>query len=65
MNLIMPVEHPKTDIEPMDIGIALALGHNGFSNEEIASVLGYVPDLNITLDDLEASAEPISIQLRR
>jgi hypothetical protein len=44
-------------IDPLDIGIAIAMGHNGFSDSEIISVLGYMPDLDITPEDLEASVE--------
>jgi hypothetical protein len=45
-------------IHPMDIGIALAMSRNGFSKAQIASVLGYMPDLDTTLEQLEAAAVP-------
>ena len=44
------------EIEPMDIGIVLAITQNGFSKGHIISVLGYMPDLNITPEELALAA---------
>jgi hypothetical protein len=43
----------------MDIGAALAMKRNGFSDAQIVSVLGYMPDLNITPEELEAAVPPL------
>jgi hypothetical protein len=41
--------------DPMDISIAIAMRNTGFSEEDIISVLGYMPNLNITFEQIEAS----------
>ena len=46
-------------ISPMDIGIALAMSRNGFSEAQIVSVLGYMPDLGVTPEELEAAVPPL------
>jgi hypothetical protein len=42
-------------LDPMDIGIAIAMRNTGFSRDDIVSVLGYMPKLDITPEELEAS----------
>jgi len=57
-----PARRPRaaaTKISPMDIGIALAMSRNGFSEAQIVSVLGYMPDLAITPEELEAAVPPL------
>lgn len=48
------VDH-HVDIDPTDIGIALAMRNDGFSDEDVVSILGYMPDLSITPEELEES----------
>jgi hypothetical protein len=43
------------DIDPMELGAALALRNAGFSDGDIVAVLGYLPDMDITVEELEAS----------
>jgi hypothetical protein len=43
------------DIDPMELGAALAMRNAGFSDSDIIAVLGYLPDMNITVEELEAS----------
>jgi hypothetical protein len=48
--------HPKW-LDPTDIGIAIAMRNCGFSRDDIVSVLGYMPDLTVTFEQIEASVE--------
>jgi hypothetical protein len=51
----MSTINDHVEVDPTDIGIALAMRNNGFSNEDVVSILGYMPDLSVTPEELEAA----------
>ena len=54
----MSTINDHVEVDPTDIGIALAMRNNGFSNEDVVSILGYMPDLSVTPEELEAAVTP-------
>lgn len=42
------------DFDSWDLGIALALRDNGFDEQAIVTVLGYLPDMTVTAEELDA-----------
>lgn len=44
---------PPAKPDPLDLGAALAMLGTGFSEEDVVSVLGYMPDLDVGADDLD------------
>jgi hypothetical protein len=51
--MTMSIADQHIEIDPTDIGIALAMRGNGFSEDDIVGILGYMPDLSITPDELD------------
>ena len=48
-----------------DVGAGLAMRRLGFADATIASVLGYVPDLDIPASEIERNARELGEQRRR
>lgn len=57
----MSITDDQVEVDPTDIGIALAMRNNGFSDEDVVGILGYLPDLTITPEELEAAVTSVRL----